>query len=282
MPVFGIHAFVWNGDWNNEIAPETIRLSEAAGYDLLEIPLLHPEDTDVPLIRRLLRDHHLQAACSLALPKALHLPANPQGARAFLMRAVEVTEAIGVTRLCGCLYCHLGTLTGVAPTAAERAACVEILSEVAEYAHTKGISIGIEPVNRYETYLYNVVSDTLNLLNAIPTETTFVHFDTYHMIIEEQGYGAAIREAGVKCAYIHLSESGRGIPGMGNVDWDDVFSALSAIEYSGPLTLEAFAAVNADLTAATCLWRPPAFTPQEIATRGLEFIRAKAEAYHLA
>lgn len=282
MPTYGIHAFVWNGDWNNDIAPETIRQTAEAGFDLLEIPLLRPAELDAARIKKLLRDHGLRASTSLALPRDAHLPAYPDKALSFLKLAVDVVSAMEIDTLCGCLYCNLGTLTGQPPTATERQACVDVLGQVAVYARARGIRLGIEPVNRYETYLYNVGSDVADLIRTIGADDMFIHFDTYHMNIEEAGFSGPITEAGPLCAYIHMSESNRGIPGQGNVNWDDAFAGLKAIDYRGPLVLEAFAAINPDLMAATCLWRPGTYSAHALATQGLAFLRTKAEAVGLS
>jgi D-psicose/D-tagatose/L-ribulose 3-epimerase len=102
------------------------------------------------------------------------------------------------------------------------------------------------------------------------------------MNIEEDGYGSALRDAGKYAGYIHLSESHRGLPGEGTVDWDDVFQGLHDIDYRGPLVLEAFAAINPDLIGATCLWRKSRYQGRELATLGLEFLKAKAGKYGLA
>jgi sugar phosphate isomerase/epimerase len=56
-----------------------------------------------------------------------------------------------------------------------------------------------------------------------------------------------------------------------------VFKALADSKYKGPLALESFAAINADLVAATCLWRPPNAPPGKLAEEGLKFMRAGAE-----
>lgn len=282
MPTFGVHAFLWNGNWSNELAPPIIRQTAGAGFDLLEIPLLRPAEVDALTIKKLLNDHKLKVTTSLALPKDLHLPVHPKEALAFLKLAVDKTEAIGSDTLCGCLYCNLGTMTGKPPTSEERRRVVEVIGEVAHYAKQRGMRIGIEPVNRYETYLYNSGGDVEDLIHAIGADNMFIHFDTYHMNIEENGFSDSIKHAGKLCAYIHLSESNRGVPGEGNVHWNETFAALKAIRYTGPLVMEAFAAINPDLAGATCMWRQQSYSAQDLATRGLAFLRSKAEGVGLA
>jgi D-psicose/D-tagatose/L-ribulose 3-epimerase len=156
----------------------------------------------------------------------------------------------------------LGTLTGAPPTSEEKKTIVEVLGKLHSYAREAGVRLGVEPVNRYETYLYNTGADAAELIRSIGADNMLVHFDTYHMNIEEESYSKALKEAGPLAAYIHMSESHRGLPGEDTVDWDDVFTGLKEINYSGPLVLEAFARVNADLMRAACLWRRANISPE--------------------
>lgn len=281
MTVFGIHAFVWNGDWDNDIAVDTIRKTAEAGFDLLEIPLLKPYEFDAPKIKNLLTDHKIKAVASLALPKDKHLPFYPKEGLEFLKKSVDCVAAIDGEMLGGCVYTSLGVMTGVPPTSAEHQNVIDVLGEAAHYAKPHGISIGIEPVNRYETYVLNAGEQVIDVINRAGADNMLIHFDTYHMNIEEKGFAAALQKAGKLCGYIHMSESDRGIPGQGNVQWDQVFTGLKQIDYRGPLVLEAFAAINKDLAAATSLWRPGNYSGHELATQGLAFLREGAARYGL-
>ena len=282
MPTFGAHAFIWVGEWNRETGGEAITAAARCGVDVLEIPMLRPDEFDAALTKRQLDDAGLGAICSLVLPREAHLPAAPDRAREFLKRAVDQAAAIEAPFLGGVLYAHLGYLTGAPPTDAERAACAEVLREIAAYAGQAGITLGLEPVNRYETYLYNTIADTLELIAAIGAENATIHADTYHMNIEEPGFAGPIEAARGRLGCIHCSESDRGVPGQGNVHWDGVFRGLAAIDYRGPLVLESFAAINPDLAGATCMWRTPSYSSDQLAQEGVAFLRERAEAAGLA
>jgi D-psicose/D-tagatose/L-ribulose 3-epimerase len=278
MPTFGAHAFIWVGDWTSESGGEAIAAAARAGVDLIEIPMLRPERFDAARHRRQLAEQGIGAICSLVLPRDAHLPAHPERALAFLRDAIDQTEAVGAPFLGGVLYAHLGYLTGAPPQPAERAACATVLREVAAYAADKGITLGLEPVNRYETYLYNTIADTLALIDEIGAANVTIHADTYHMNIEEPGFRAPIEAARGRLGCIHCSESDRGVPGQGNVHWADVFAGLKAIDYRGPLVLESFAAINPDLAGATCMWRTPSYTSDQLAREGMVFLREQASA----
>lgn len=282
MPTFGAHAFIWIGDWNRETGGEAIAAAARAGVDVIEIPMLRPQEFDAALTKRQLEDAGLAAICSLVLPREAHMPDHPDVARDFLKRALDHVAGIDATFLGGVLYAHLGYLTGAPPTAAERATCAETLREVAGYAAARGITLGLEPVNRYETYLYNTIADTLELIAAIGAPNVTIHADTYHMNIEEPGFAGPLEAAGDRLGCIHCSESDRGVPGQGNVHWDEVFRGLVAIDYHGPLVLESFAAINPDLAGATCMWRTPTYTSDQLARDGVAFLRERAAAAGLA
>jgi D-psicose/D-tagatose/L-ribulose 3-epimerase len=242
---------------------------------------LRPDEFDAGVVGKALESSRIEAVASLCLPKDRHPPLNPAGAAEFLKIAVDRTADFGGKQLLGCLYCNLGTLTGAPPTSNELKKVADVLRDVHSHAAERGVQLGIEPVNRYETYLINTGSQAVTLIKEIGFGDVIIHFDTYHMNIEEESFSAALRGAGQLAGYIHMSESHRGLPGEGTVDWDDVFSGLKAANYKGPLVLEAFAAINPDLIGATCLWRPSKYSPRELATRGLEFLKAKAAKYEL-
>ena len=281
MPQFGAHAFIWAGEWTSEGAEKVIRGASEAGLDFVEIPLLHPESMDVFGTRELLDRYGIGCTCSLGLPESAHLPFAPDEAERFLQTAVDVTAALGSDALSGAIYTHLGTLTRKPPTEEELATVARVIKSVARYAAERDVSLGIEAINRYETYLINLASQAEEMLGRIDEANVFVHLDTYHMNIEEKGFYEPIVAAGNRMRYIHLSESDRGRPGTGNVHWDDVFRGLKAVEYDGRLVMESFAAVNADIIGATALWRDVVGDPQALITDGLTFLRDKAAEHGL-
>jgi D-psicose/D-tagatose/L-ribulose 3-epimerase len=280
-PAFGAHAFIWAGEWSREGAERVISGAASAGLDFVEIPLLDPKTMDVENTRALLESHEVGCSCSLGLPKEVHLPFDPDGAERFLAEVVELTAALGSSVLTGCLYTHLGTLTGRPPEPEELESVARVLKSTARRAAGYGVELGIEAVNRYETYLINLASQMSEVLDAIDEPNVFAHLDTYHMNIEEKGFYEPILSLGPRLRYLHLSESDRGTPGTGNVHWDEVFRGLKDASYDGALAMESFAAVNEAIIGATALWRDVVGDPDALVTDGLAFLRAKAAEYGL-
>jgi D-psicose/D-tagatose/L-ribulose 3-epimerase len=281
MPRYGAHAFVWIGEWTTEAGNDAIRQAGETGFDFIEIPLLKPETFDAVSHKQALRQAGIEGVASLVLPKDAHLPAHPDRAQAFLSRALDKLEALGGTFLGGCIAYSLGTLTGKPPQPAERQAVIDVLGDVAADAKRRGITLALEACNRYETYLYNSLADTRATIQAVGADNLLLHADTYHMNIEEEGFYQPLVQAADVLGYIHMSESHRGLVGTGTVNWDEVFRGLADAHYRGPLVLESFAAINPDLAAATCLWRPPTQPAATLATEGLTFLKSHAQQYGL-
>jgi D-psicose/D-tagatose/L-ribulose 3-epimerase len=274
--LFGAHAFIWAGEWTPEGAQKAIGGAAEAGLDFVEIPLLRPESIDITATRALLDRYSIGCTCSLGLPKAAHLPSAPEKAQSFLESAVDVAAGLEASVLCGVLYAHLGTLTGRPPEQEELEDVARVLKNVARYAAERGVSLGVEAVNRYETYLINLAEQANAMLDRVGEPNVFVHLDTYHMNIEEKGFYEPIVSLGSRLGYMHLSESDRGTPGTANVHWDEVFRGLEDIDYDGYLVMESFAAINEDLAGATALWRDVVGDPETLIRDGLGFLRGKA------
>jgi D-psicose/D-tagatose/L-ribulose 3-epimerase len=276
MPQFGAHAFVWIGDWTTEAGNHAIAQAGAVGFDFIEIALLRPAEFDAASHKMALAQAGISATCSLALPKGTQMSAYPEKAVAFLVGALDKVEQVGSQYLCGCTGYELGYLTGQPPTEAERATVADAMKTVAAEAKKRGITVGLEACNRYETYLYNTLADTRATILATGADNLKLHADTYHMNIEEEGFYNALVESADVLDYMHMSESHRGLVGTGTVVWADVWRGLADAKFDGKLVLESFAAINPDIAAATCLWRPTRHSSDVLAREGLKFLKAGA------
>jgi len=281
MQGFGVHTSMWTMSWDKEGCEHAVAKAQSYNMDFLEIALLDPPSVDADHSRKTLEAAGMRAVCSLGLPEAVWASRNPDGAITFLKMALDKTAAIGAEALSGVVYGGIGERTGVPPTDAELDNVTRTLSAAAAYAKSLGLLFGIEPVNRYETHLLNTGWQALDMIKRIGAENMFVHLDTYHMNIEEKGAAQAILDAQEHLRYIHLSESDRGTPGMGTVDWDEIFVALRAINFSGGLAMESFVNMPPEIAFGLSVWRPVASGEAEVMEKGLPFLRNKAEQYGL-
>ena len=281
MQGFGVHTSMWTMSWDKEGCEHAVAKAQSYKMDFLEIALLDPPSVDADHSRKTLEAAGMRAVCSLGLPEAVWASRNPDGAITFLKMALDKTAVIGAEALSGVVYGGIGERTGVPPTDAELDNVTRTLSAAAAYAKSLGLLFGIEPVNRYETHLLNTGWQAVEMIKRIGAENMFVHLDTYHMNIEEKGAAQAILDAREHLRYIHLSESDRGTPGMGTVDWGEIFVALRAINFSGGLAMESFVNMPPEIAFGLSVWRPVASGEAEVMEKGLPFLRNKAEQYGL-
>ena len=281
MTRIGMHFSLWGAAWTRDAAELAVPEAARYGLEVIEIPLLAPETIDVPHARDLLALHNVAPSGSLCLPPDRMATQHPAAARDFVLAALETAHALGCTFLGGVTYSALGYKSGSAPTEAEYASIVEALRPVARRAGELGMKLGLEPCNRYETHLLNTAAQSLTLLERIGEPSTTIHLDTYHMNIEEKGIGHGLRVAGARAPYIHISESDRGVPSTGTIDWDDAFSALADIGFDGDLVIESFVTLPPEIASALCVWRPVAKDRYEVLDQGVPFIRDMARKHGL-
>jgi D-psicose/D-tagatose/L-ribulose 3-epimerase len=281
MKGFGIHSSIWTMDWTPSAAEHAVAEAVRYDFDFVEIALLKPDKVDAAHSRKLFETNDIGAVCSLGLPKEAWPSRNPEAGIAFLRTAIDTTAEMGASALSGVIYGGIGERTGLPPTQQEYDNVARCLDTSAKHAQARGIDLGIEPVNRYETHLINTGSQAVDMLERVGAQNMFIHLDTYHMNIEEKGIARGIIDAREHLRYIHLSESDRGTPGKGNIRWNEIFSALEAIKFDGGLAMESFMNMPEELAWGLSVWRPVADSSEEVITEGLMFLRGKTHQYEL-
>lgn len=275
----GIHALVWTGGWSHEDCELAVASAKQAGYDLIEIPALEPSRIDVAHTRDTLERHGMKAGLSLGLPVDSDVNSEDSASvgrgREFLAGALQIAQGLGAEYLGGVLYGSLRKYPEPA-TLRARENSVAAIRELARSAAPLGITIGLETVNRYETNLLNTARATLDFIDDVGEDNVVVHLDAYHMNIEEDGYRTPILECGSRLGYFHIGESHRGYLGTGTIDFEEIFDALAAIDYTGPITFESFssAVVDPGLSNTLAVWRNLWSDGMDLAVSAREFIAA--------
>lgn len=117
---------------------------------------------------------------------------------------------------------------------------VESIREVASYAKENNIKVMLECVNKYEVNLVYSANDGIQMAKEIGTGNVGLVTDTFHMQLEEKdGIANAIRSAGKEYVmHQHLGDNNREVPGMGCMDWKEIFMALRDIDFEGAVSFE--------------------------------------------
>jgi len=278
--LLGVHALVWVGGWSREQCREAVQNTAEAGYGLIEIPALDPASIDIEHTKATLKEFGIQGACSLGL--SFDADINNEDSEIVrrgeerLMAALGVVENLGGNYLGGVIFSALGKYK-LPPTKKSRDNAVASLKRLAIAAQSKGITLGLEPVNRYESNLLNTGRQALDMIKDIGEPNVVVHLDIYHMNIEEQDLVTPVLEARNQLGYVHIGASHRGPLGTGNIDFDSFFSALAKIGYKGTITFESFSStvVAPDLSSTLGIWRNLWTDNKSMAKSAREYIENK-------
>ncbi len=275
---FGLHTLAFTPLWDPAEADGLLPPIRSRGVSILEIPLLDPRRFDSAGTRAVAARHDVRIVCSLGLPDDLDALGNPDDVVDFLSLVLESAKGAGADAVSGVTYGTIGKTSGAPVTTTETDAVCRVVSRVAGRARALGMRLGIEPCNRYETHLLNTAAQAVDIVERTGAGNVFIHLDTYHMNIEEVGMAEGFADAGEHLGYVHLSESNRGVPGRGTIDWEDAFRGLKQIDYNGPLTLESFVYLAPEIASGLAVWRPVADRPADVIEVGLPFLWRHAAA----
>ena len=279
---FGIHSYAWCSQWSNETLDLIDRIKNL-GLDFIEIPLMCLETFDSKAIKERLNNVGLDACTSTVLLNDTDITSEDTEIRKkgidYLKACVRATGEIGAKNFSGVIYSQHVKPAIKPPTEKEWQYSADCLREVAKFAQEYDVNIGMEPVNRYETYLVNTCEQAIKLKGMIGEPNVKIHLDTYHMNIEEKSFYSATKMAGSDLMHYHFCENDRGIPGTGLVDWDGIFRALSEINYTGYAAMESF--VDCTDNMSTWVWRRLAKDGDTLVREGIEFIKGMQKKYGL-
>ena len=281
----GIHQHVFTSKLNEQNLDFFDYVREI-GYDSMDINLRNTELSFAKTVKKRAESAGLFLTGGGSLPKGKEIISPEREKRAetinYMKEIVRKAHDLGVTLYHGMIYATAGVFTGKGPTADEFEWAASGLSEVAEYAKDFGVSLCLEPANRYETYMLNTVDSSLKLLDAIGQPNVGLLLDTYHMNIEEKDIYKSLLSAKGRIFHIHVNENDRGIPGTGHINWDDVFKALKEIDYRGIVAVESFVDGSIDIAALVAVWRKLAPDSETLAKQSHAFIKKMLEKYSMA
>lgn len=246
----------------------SIRKASDYGYDGVELALKRADDLDVHQLRRWLGDYHMEVSCittgQVFADLGLYFTHPDKEKR---KETVQVfSELIDLAGEFGGLINAGRTRGFVAPGQSREEAqklFVDTMQTLCDRAASRGVQVLIEPVNRYEINFVNSLDDGAKLLSMVERTNCGLHADVFHMNIEDDKIGESLIRNGSWVKYVHLADSNRLAPGLGHLDFDEIFSALKAINYDGWVSMEIL----------------PGDDPDRMSAKAINFIKPKVVDY---
>lgn len=272
----GVNTLLWTAHFDRDQFALFDQV-KAHGFDALEMARFDWTGFPAAEVRRELDRAGLEGICCSALTGKLSLVTDDEAQRAaaleFLRTAIRAAADCGSGLLVGPYVSPVGYLAGRRRTQEEWKRAVSGWQSLAPLLDELDVRVAMEPLNRFETYVLNTAADTVRFCEEVGSPRIGVLYDTFHGNIEEKRHGDAIRAMGSRLTHLHACENDRGIPGSGHAGWDEIFSALREVKYDGYAVIESFGFAIKEIAAAACIWRDLAPSPDEIAWRGVEFLR---------
>jgi sugar phosphate isomerase/epimerase len=240
--------FVYHGD-----LPGSIAKAAALRFDAVEIFPPSAEALNVAEVERLTSDAGLKVAAigtgaGFVVHKLTLIDADAAArgrAIDFVKGIIDIAGALGAPAIIGSMQGRHGD--------EERDAALwrlaESLSTLGAHARQYGVPLLYEPLNRYETNVFNRQADAADWVRARGIGNVKLLCDLFHMNIEEADVEASLRAVGELLGHVHFVDSNRRAAGMGHMNFVPIVAALQDLNYGGYASAECFGYPNSDEAA---------------------------------
>jgi D-psicose/D-tagatose/L-ribulose 3-epimerase len=282
---FGTLFAYWVREWKGDYSRFARKVAKI-GFDILEVSagqLLEMSKKELDELRSLTRDLGISVTSNIGPPKDKDVSSkNPAVRKEGIRNLTEIMHAmdrLDSRLLAGVLHSYwpCDFLDVDKPAAWELG--VESVRELSKTAEELGIDLCIEVVNRFESYILNTSEEAVRYCRAVDSRRVGVLLDTFHMNIEEDNMGDAIRLAGPFLGHLHVGENNRKVPGKGHMPWNEIGKALRDIHYDKGVVMEPFVLSGGRVGNDIKVWRDLSEGADEAAMdgeigRSLEFLKA--------
>ena len=225
------------------------------GFDAVELFLPSAQEVTVAEIKQLQQQYKLQIAAvgtgagmvkhGLSLTDAD--PAIRKKALEFILELVDFGGQLGAPAI-------LGSMQGRSSAHVTHETAIGYLAEALKVISARAAEFGVpfiyEPLNRYETNLFNRSADAAAFLETHQLDNVTLLADLFHMNIEEASMEQALAENIAHIGHIHFADSNRQAMGFGHSDYKPLLLLLHQLGYAGYLSAEILPLPTADAAAA--------------------------------
>ena len=259
---YGIYYSYWEDEWRADFLDYIVRVANL-GFDVMEMTAHHINDyssAKLNDIRQCARDNNILLTAGIGPSKENNLSSPDasirNNANEFFKKTLENIAKIDVHVIGGALYSYWPIdYSKPVDKVGDRARGIEGIRGIADFANDLGISLCLEVLNRFENHVLNTAEEGVSFVQEVGKSNVKVMLDTFHMNIEEDSIGGAIRTAGPLLGHFHTGECNRKVPGKGRIPWNEVGEALRDINYQGAVVMEPFVKMGGKVGSDIKVWR---------------------------
>lgn len=269
MRKVGIYYAYWTHDWEAEFLPFVPKV-KGLGFDQLEVHANGIVEMS-PRARQELaaaaRDQGLTLSYGIGLAPEKDVSSPDERVRqaglAHMRKAIEAIGSMGGGTMGGTVHsCWPQTLPrGYADKRPFLEQSLKSIRELVKIAEDHRVTLLVEVINRFEQFLLNTAAEAVAYVDQVGSPALGILLDTFHLNIEEDSIGGAIRHAGKRMKQLHLGETNRKPPGMGRMPWGEIRQALDDVGFDGSLVMEPFVTPGGQVGRDIGVWRPIVESP---------------------
>ncbi len=260
--LYGIYYAYWEKEWGGDFIPY-IQKVKKLGFDILEVACHNFSNTEDEYLCQLKEEADAEGIILTGGygNDSVH---NISGKDPMIVKAAfdkfektfQKMNIAGIKQLGGSLYSYWPVDYSLPLNKTEdMKRGIENIRVLADMAAEYEITLGMEVLNRFEGYMLNTCEEAVDFVSKIDRSNVKVMLDTFHMNIEEDSFGDAIRMAGEYLGHLHLGEANRRPPFReGRIPWDEIGEALHDIGYTGSVVMEPFVRMGGTIGKEIRIW----------------------------
>lgn len=276
---FGVSTWLWTSPFTTDKARSLFKNIRDLGFSLVEIPLENTDDIDTATVKSLLKEFDLTVAICGAFSTERDIASDDtvlqQNGLQYIQDSIRIASELEATIFAGPMYAAVGKARMVSNEQRKKEwdRSAQNLLKVAKVAADAGVTLAIEPLNRFESDMINTAVDAVRMIKDVNHPALKIGLDGFHMSIEEKNMEDAFITAGDLLAHVQVAENYRGTPGTGQTNWESWKKGLQSIGYKGAVSIESFTPENQSLAGAVCIWKKLADSQDAFARDGLAFLK---------
>jgi len=221
---------------------ECIPKAAKLGFNGVELALKRADEINVPHLQTLLDENRLEVSCistgQVYADEGLMFTETDTIKRervtVIFKELIDLATDFGQLVNIGRVRGQIGRL----PKTEAEFLFLEIARELCDYARPKGVTLILEPVNRYEIDFINSVEEGVELMKKVNRPNMKLMPDVFHMNIEDRTIGPELAKHIDFVKYIHFADSNRLAPGQGHLDFSKIMNSLFHAHYDGWISVE--------------------------------------------
>ncbi len=282
---YGIYYAYWEKEWSADYIYYIKKISRL-GFDILEIAaqhLLKFSPKELETIRSCAKDYGIILTAGIGPAPENNISSNDSNIRkngiVFFKRLMDSLALLDIHTIGGALYSYWPVdYSKPVDKAGDRSRGIDSIRTLASYGIQYDITLCLEVLNRFESYILNTADEAISYVREIEQSNVKVMLDTFHMNIEENSIGDAIRRTGDLLGHVHIGECNRDLPGRGRMPWHEISKALKDIKYDRYLVMEPFIRSGGTVGKDIKIWRDMSCGADEaeldrLAVKSLQFSR---------